>query len=147
MRRFSYLYNFILFAIAFCLVVFFPHDAIGANDAVPTSPQSAAGIPSWLVGGGGVGCAGLGAIGKAKLDELTSKSKEFNSHFSNNLQDYTSSPQYLKDKINLIRQEAKKTDEKCDALIRRFNYTERQLIRRIDSYLSYEDNKNKSTYS
>lgn len=150
MRRLHGYTYFILFAIAFCLVVFFPYHAVAsqANDTVATvSPKTEQGVPSWLVGTGGAGCAGLGAMGKAKLDEILGKTKEVNSGLSSNLQDYTSSPQYLKDKIKVVAQEIQKTNDKCDALIRRFSYTERQLIRRIDNYVSYEDNKNKSTYN
>lgn len=152
MRRFrTYIYYIILFAIAFLLVVFFAYHAVAdqPNQATTISKQTdqGQGVPSWLVGGGGVGCAGLGAIGKAKLDELMGKAKEVNTGLSSNLQDYTNSPQYLKDKIKVVAQEIQKTNDKSDALIRRFNYTERQLIRRIDGYISYEDNKSKSTYN
>ncbi len=144
-KKYKYI---LLFALAFivcvCVTPSIPAIASQPNSpALNTSSDPHGGITSWVLGGGGV--AGLGVAVKSKFDELTKKANITN--LSSPLEDYTNSPQYLKEKLKILNQEIQKTNSNCDRLMRRFSFTERQLIRRIDGYQSYEDYKSKSTHN
>lgn len=137
-----YVYFIALFAIAF-LLSSFPAWA-NNSPAVQTSAQATAqalNIPSWLGLGGGAGAsASLGFVAKAKLDKilqnplLTSSVKETG-------QNYTNSFAYLKDKLKVLASELLKSGEKIEKLNRRFSYVERQLLKSLNNYQSYDDYK------
>lgn len=142
MFNFRYAYFIALFAIAFLLVTF-PASAGNTQmvNTVHASNQSVD-IPSWLgfSGVGGAG-AGIGVALKAKIDKL-SQNSFLGSSITAKAQDYTNSLPYFKDKLQILGSQLVKINDKIDKLYRRFNYIERQLLKTLDNYQSYDDYKN-----
>ncbi len=139
-----YLYLIILFAIAFFLT-------IGVANAANITPQASSQVVphsnsnnntsliGGLLGGGLLGGGGV-AFGKAFNGLLNNQLQTGSlSGIQQQHQHYTNSPQYIKDKITIL-------EKNMDKLIRRYDYSQREIIRHLPKYRSYEEYRNpKST--